>query len=96
MKKRLLSQQFWISLIFEELLGFCVCVCSVTKSCATLVTPWTVARQALLSMGFSKREYWSGLSCPSPGKLPNPGIKPASLALAGRFFTTEPPGLYYI
>ena len=43
------------------------------------VTPWTVAQQAPLSMGFSKQEYWSGLPCPTPGYLPNPGIKAASL-----------------
>ena len=53
----------------------------VTKSCLTLVTPWTVARQAPLSMGFSRQEYWSGLSFPSPGDLPNPGIEPGSPAL---------------
>ena len=54
------------------------------------VTPWTVAHQALLSRGFSRQEYWSGLPFPSPGDLPNPGTKPvspASPALAGRFFT---------
>ena len=45
------------------------------------VTPWTVAHQASLSMGFSRQEYWSGLSCPSPGDLPDPGIKPRSPAL---------------
>ena len=43
-------------------------------------TPWTVAYQALLSMGFSRQEYWSGLPFLSPGDLPNPGIEPASLA----------------
>ena len=43
-------------------------------------------------MGFSRQEYWSGLPFPSPGDLPDPGIKPMSLALAGRFFTSEPPG----
>ena len=56
---------------------------------------WTVAHQAPLSMGFSRQEYWSGLPFPTPGDLPNLGIKPASLAspaLAGRFFTTVPPG----
>ena len=42
------------------------------------MTPWTVACQAPLSMGFSSQEYWSGLSFPSPGHLPNPGIKPTS------------------
>ena len=53
--------------------------------------PGTVARQAPLSMGFSRQEYWSGLPCPPPGDLPNPGIEPTSLtspALAGGFFTT--------
>ena len=53
---------------------------------------WTVARQAHLSMGFSKQEYWSGLPFPSPGDLPGPGIKFASPTLAGGFFTSEPPG----
>ena len=58
-------------------------------------SPWTVAHQAPLSMGFSRQEYWSGLSCSPPGALPDPGIEPASPkspALAGRLFTTEPPG----
>ena len=56
------------------------------------VTPWTVAHQASLSMGFSRQEYWSGLPLPPPGYLPDPGIKPASFmsaALAGGFFTTS-------
>ena len=44
-------------------------------------TPWTVAYQALRSMGFSRQDYWSGLPFPSPGDLPNPGIKPGSPAL---------------
>ena len=44
-------------------------------------TPWTVAYQAPLSMGFSRQEYWSGLPFPSPGDLPNPGIKPGSPTL---------------
>ena len=51
--------------------------------------------QAPLSMEFSRQEYWSGFPFPSPGDLPNPGIKPVSPAsptLAGEFFTTEPPG----
>ena len=55
----------------------------VAKSCLTLVTLWTVARQAPLSMGFSRQEYWSGLPFSSPGDLPNSGIKPEP---------TEPPG----
>ena len=59
------------------------------------VAPSTIARQALLSMGFPRQEYWTGLPCPPPGDLPDPRIEPtclASPALAGRFFTTEPPG----
>ena len=51
------------------------------------VIPWTVARQAPLSMEFSRQEYWSGLSFPSLGDVPDPGIKPTSPALAGGFFT---------
>ena len=58
-------------------------------SCVQLCDPITVACQAPLSMGFSGQEYWSGLPCPSPGDLPNPGIEPASPALAGGFFTTS-------
>ena len=55
-------------------------------------TPWTVACQALLSMGFLRQEYWAGLPFPSPGHLPNPETawKPASPILAGRLFTSEP------
>ena len=56
------------------------------------MTPWTVAHQASLSMGFPKQEHWSGLPFPSPGDLTDPGIEPASPALAGRFFPTEAPG----
>ena len=62
-------------------------------SCVQLfVTLWTVARQAPLSVGLSRQEYWSELQCPPPGALPDPGIKPVSLlspALTGRFFTTS-------
>ena len=57
-------------------------------------TPWTVARQAPVSMQFPSQEYWSWLPFPPPGDLPDPGIEPASLAspeLAGGFFTTELP-----
>ena len=61
----------------------------VTKSCPTLVTPWTVACQAPLSMGFSRQEYRSGLPFPSPGHLPNAGIKPRSPALQADSLPTE-------
>ena len=54
-------------------------------------TPWTVVRQAPLSKGFPRQVYWSGLPFPSPGDLLDPGIEPVSPALAGGFYTTEPP-----
>ena len=56
------------------------------------VTPWTVAYQAPLSMGFSRQEYWSGLPFPSPGDLPDPGIKPGSPTLEADALTSEPLG----
>ena len=59
------------------------------------VTPWTVACQAPLSMGFSRQEYWSGLPFPSPGDLPDPGIKPRSPALEADALTSEPPGNHF-
>ena len=65
-------------------------------SCVWLfVTPCTIARQAPLSMGFSRQEYWSGLSCPPPGDLPDPGIGPTSLvspAMQVDSLPTQPPG----
>ena len=64
----------------------------VTKSCPTLVTPWTVARRAPLSMGFSRQEYWSGLPFPSPGDLPNPGMESGSPALQADSLSTETQG----
>ena len=63
-----------------------------TKLCWTLVIPWTVARQAPLSMGFPRQEYCSELLCTPRGALPDPGMEPASLLspeLADRFFTTS-------
>ena len=72
--------------------GTHACVLSRVQRFGTL---WTAAHQAPLSMGFSRQEHWSGQPCPSPGDLPDPGIKPTSLAspaLADRFFTTVPPG----
>ena len=73
----------------------CVCVCMRTLSCFSCVrlfaTPWTLAHQALLSMGFSRQEYWSRLPFPSPGDLPDPGIKPVShvSCIGSGFFTTS-------
>ena len=72
------------------------CVCVHARSAVSdSATPWTVAHQAPLSRGLSRQEYWSGLPFPSPGDLPDPGSEPASpahLTLAGRFFTSVPPG----
>ena len=61
----------------------------VTKLCPTLATPLTVACQVPLSMRFSRQEYWNGVPFPSPGDLPNPGIKPRSPALQADSFPTE-------
>ena len=55
-------------------------------------TPWTVAYQAFLSMGFSRQEYWSGLLFPSPGDFPDPGIEPRSPTLQADTLPSEPPG----
>ena len=76
--------------------GF-VCVCAQSLGRVQhFVTPWTVAHQVPLFMEFSRQECWNGLPFPPPGDLPDPGIEavspPTSPALAGRFFTTEPPG----
>ena len=72
-------------------------------SCPTLCDPMDpIARQAPLSMGFCRQEYWSELLFPSPGDPPDPGIEPTSLALkavsciAGKFFTAEPPGKHVL
>ena len=73
----------------------CVCVCMLCSFVFNSASPWTVACQAPLSMGFPQQEYWSRLPFPSPGDLPDPGIKPvsfASPALAGGFITTAPLG----
>ena len=73
---------------------FVVVVVVVVQSLSRVrlfATPWTVAQQAPLSMGFPRQEYWSGLPFPSSRDLPDPGIKSASPALAGGFFTTNSP-----
>ena len=80
-----------ISRIYKELLYVHILSLSHVR---LFVTLWTIAHKAPLSMGFSRQEYWSGLPFPSPGKLPNSGIKhmsPMSPALVHGFFTTEPP-----
>ena len=70
----------------------CCCYCLVVKLYLILATPWAVACQVPLSMGFPRQEYWRGLPFASPGDLPNPRMSPVSPALAGGFFTVEPPG----
>ena len=68
-----------------------VCVKSLSRV-RLFATPWTIAHQTPLSMGFSRQEYWSGLPFPSPGDLPNPGIEPGSPALQADALSSEPPG----
>ena len=69
-----------------------LCVCW-SLSCVQLsATPWTVAHQAPLSLGFSRQEYWSVFPFPSPGYLPDPGIKPGSPALQADSSPSELPG----
>ena len=77
----------------------CLCVCMLSRFCHVwfFVTPWTVSHQAPLSIGFSRQEYWSGLPCPTPGDLPNRGLRSnlmwfeslKSPALTGWFFTSS-------
>ena len=67
--------------------SYVVLVRLVTKSCLTLATPWTIAPQAPLSVGFSRQEYWSGLPFPSPGELSHPRTEPRSPTLQADFFT---------
>ena len=76
-----------------------MCVCIVTQPCPTVqlfAILWTVVLQAPLSMKFTRPEYWSGKSCPSPGDLPNPGIKPWSPALQADSPSSEPPRMLSI
>ena len=77
-----------------RLAGPLVCTLSHCSHVRLSVTLWTVARQAPLSMGFSRQEYWSGLPCPSPGDLPQPGIEPVSHLLHWQAATLPlvPPG----
>ena len=76
---------------FCQLINTGACMVSHFNHVRFFVTLWTVALQDSLSMGFFRQEYWSGLPCPPPGDLPDPGIEPTSLvssALAGRISTT--------
>ena len=79
----------------EILLQYFIEAVSAVKSLSRVrlfATPWTVARQAPLSMGFSRQECWSGLPFPSLGDLPNPGIEHGSPALQADASSSEPPG----
>ena len=67
-------------------------LCVSHSAVSDFVTPWTVAHQAPLSLGFSRQEYWSGLPRPPPGDLPSPGIEPRSPALQADSLPSEPPG----
>ena len=82
-----------------SLIQRCYC-CLVAESVQLFVNPWIVVHQTALSVGFPRQEYCSGLPFPSPGGLPNPGIKPASPALQTGSLLTEPPGklkqLYFL
>ena len=83
------SQTIAKNTIIMKILKYCGDGGLVTKSCLTLVTPWTVACQAPLSVGFSRQECWSGLPFPSPGDLPDPEIEPRSPALQADSLPTE-------
>ena len=83
------SLWFFVSFMWSITIWYYTCIC---VRCAT---PWTVALQAPLNMEFSMKECWSGLPFPIPRDLPNPGIKPMSLAsptLPSRLFSTAPSG----
>ena len=90
--------------VLVSVFGWLIVAVQLLSHVQLFVTPWTVACQDPLFLGFFRQEYWSGLPFPSSGYLPDPGIEPASPELAGGFFTTEPPGkppsacdlMYYI
>ena len=69
-----------------------LCGTQVLQLCPTLCNPWTVAHQTPPSTGFSRQEYWSGLPCPPPVDLPDPGVDPGSPALQVDSSLSEPPG----
>ena len=95
----------WISFnnlfFIELLLNYAIVELRIAELCCTVLllsrvwlftTPWTVARQAPLSMGFSRQEDWSGFPCPPPGDLPNPGMELRSPTLQEDSLPTELPG----
>ena len=80
------------SIIWHTFELWCMCVCQSLSCVWLFTTPWTVVRQAPLSMEFSRQQYWSGLLFPAPGDLPDPVIKPRSPALQADSLPSEPPG----
>ena len=76
----------------HPVMKLCKVKVSAAQSCPTLAIPWTIARPFPLSTGFSRQEHWSGMSCPSPGDLPDPGIEPQSLGLQVDSLPSESPG----
>ena len=85
---------YFTCLVYLILYSLSTCGASMLSGVWLFATPWTVVCQAPLSMGFPRQEYWSRLPFPSPGDLPNLGIKPTSAALAGG--TRETPFSYYL
>ena len=73
----------------------CACLLSHFSHVRLFSTLWTIAHKALLSKGFSRQEYWSGLLCPPPGDLPDPGIKPMPPALQAHTLLLSPHGRCY-
>ena len=69
-----------------------MCVCRLLSCVQLFATPWTVTLQAHVSLGFPRQEYQSGLPCPPPGDLPNPGIEPESLMVQANSLSSDPPG----
>ena len=79
--------------MLRQIAMYLYCVCAQSLSRVQLfVTPWTIARQGPLSMGFPRQEYWSGMSFPSLGDLPDPGIERQSPALQAYSLPSELPG----
>ena len=77
--------------IFWEVISDMLCCAQSLSHVRPFATPWTVAHQAPLSVGFSRQEYWSGLPCPPPGDLPNLGTEPRPPALLADSLPSEPP-----
>ena len=86
---------YFTMLLFKSTSVFLCCAVPSLRRVQLFATPWTVARQAPLSMGLSRQEYQSGLSCLPPADLPKPGIKPRSPALQADSLPFQPPGKPY-